>query len=169
MCWLVWSTLYLGYLPDRYVIFLIILRLTYVARLTMHILRPFLCLKVDWNYMIGQMCVHHMCLPDYLLLRYSMNPVMINCFVFLWTNKYVYFLVWYYSSATSTSDSMRAKANNTPEYSQGKRSNPSNKRGNGKKKATNELKYVISSVVGSVITFVTCILLGFALQTYPNE
>ena len=52
MCGLYWSTLNLGYLPDRYIIYCLILRLSYVASLTKHILRPFICLKVECNYML---------------------------------------------------------------------------------------------------------------------
>ena len=50
---------------------------------------------------------------------------------------------------------MRAKANDIAGSRDGKRSNPSNKRGNDKKKATNEMRYVNLSVIGSVIILVT--------------
>ena len=155
MCGLVWSTLYLGYLPDRYIIILL-LRLPYVLDWRSAFYDLFICLKVDCVYMIGQMSVHHVYLLNYLLssvLVKSGQYVICFC-VYELINIDILFTVWY-SSATSTSDSMRAKANDIAGSRDGKRSNPSNKRGNDKKKATNEMRYVNLSVIGSVVIFVT--------------
>ena len=53
---------------------------------------------------------------------------------------------------------MRAKASNVSGSGKGKRFNPSNNRGNDKRKDTNQSRYTIIDVIGSVVIFVTIIL-----------
>ena len=53
---------------------------------------------------------------------------------------------------------MRAKASNVSGSGKGKRFNPSNNRGNDKRKDTNQPRYTIVDVIGSVMIFVTIIL-----------
>ena len=53
---------------------------------------------------------------------------------------------------------MRAKASNVTGSGKGKRFNPSNNRGNHKRKDTKQPRYTIVDVIGSVMIFVTIIL-----------
>ena len=92
MCGLVWSTLYLGYLPDRYIIILL-LRLPYVARLTKHIVRPFylsesrLCLY-DWS----NECPSCLLIELSIVFGISWIRSIYDMFVHLWTDKYRSFI-----------------------------------------------------------------------------
>ena len=82
MCGLFWTTPNLGYLPDRYIILL-----SYFAaslclldcRNTSYVL--FFLWKSILRLNVGQMCVHHMCLSEWLLSRYYVNPAN-NLYVF---------------------------------------------------------------------------------------
>ena len=68
-------------LPDRYIILLSYLRLPYVYWIVETHSTSFSLSESRLRLYVGQMCVHHMCLSEWLLSRYYVNPAN-NLYVF---------------------------------------------------------------------------------------